>query len=181
MGNHVAGRADEETTGWIVSSLVNAYEQLLSFRASAGKDVEYLDGLMGCLNFFRAVVLDLEHRLVQRDVRSRETLRVGSVVTLAKVLGVGVQVTSRDFGALGEPGEIEAGLYSDHAAIVEERRREDLELLRAFAQRLEESPVLRTAVPHQLMGDESTAGIILDNVLARVRSERENRGTSEKE
>lgn len=58
--------ADLNVVKRLMDHLVKAFEE---FEYSNGRGLQYIDALMGCHNFYKAIIFDLEERSGQSTIR----------------------------------------------------------------------------------------------------------------
>jgi hypothetical protein len=78
------GMADRATVEALAKHLVKAFEEFVNERANENNDVQYVDAFMGCHNFYKTIILDLEERASDKTNMLRRT----AIDTLALALGI---------------------------------------------------------------------------------------------
>jgi len=85
------GTADAKTVEALFKRLIATFEQFTDEQAEAGKELPFVDGLMGCHNFYKAIILDLEGRCQDEQ----NAIRWMALDTLALALGLPIERVKR--------------------------------------------------------------------------------------
>lgn len=84
--------ADPEVVKRLMEHLTDAFERFASGEAEKTEEgLRYVDGLMGCHNFYKRIILDLEHRVRENrgcDPPAGLRMRDIAVATLRESLKV---------------------------------------------------------------------------------------------
>jgi len=73
------GKANKQTVTELYEALTATFEKFVSER-----EISYVDGLMGCHNFYKRIIFDLEDRCNDKNNVVRRT----AIDTLALALGI---------------------------------------------------------------------------------------------
>ncbi len=85
LPHHHLATADREVVERLTKHLIAAFEQFADKRADETADgLRYMDALMGCHNFYKAIIFDLE----ERTQDSKNMMRKIAIDTLALALGI---------------------------------------------------------------------------------------------